>query len=150
MNEPLIQLSNGENKRLQLAQSLLHHPSLLILDNPFTGLDIAGRKVLTEIINTISAEGIHVILITTPQEMPACITHVAVLDQGRLVFSGKKAKYHQQHLIKETRAILTKEELSKLNSRHTPPYDIVNKGKERKNTYTHIHHSVRYQTNVKK
>ncbi|HEY6437592.1 MAG TPA: ATP-binding cassette domain-containing protein, partial [Ignavibacteriaceae bacterium] len=117
LQEPLIQLSNGENKRLQLVKSLLHHPSILILDNPFVGLDIEGRKLLQEIINTISAKGIHVILITTPEEIPECITHIAVLDLGRLVFSGNKVKYHQQNLLKESRHILTKEEISKLNRR---------------------------------
>ena len=117
LQEPLIQLSNGENKRLQLVKSLLHRPSILILDNPFTGLDIDGRKLLQEIINTISDKGIHVILITTPEEIPDCITHVAVLEKGQLVFSGNKEKYHQQDLNKETRHILTKEQLSKLNRR---------------------------------
>ncbi len=117
LQEPMIQLSNGENKRLQLVKSLLHHPAILILDNPFIGLDIDGRKLLQDIINTISAKGIYVILITTPEEIPDCITHIAVLDQGRLVFSGNKAKYHQQHLVKDPRHILTKEEISKLNRR---------------------------------
>ena len=117
LQEPMIQLSNGENKRLQLVKSLLHHPSILILDNPFIGLDIDGRKLLQQIINTVSANGIHVILITTPEEIPSCITHVAVLDQGRLIFSGNRPEYHQQLPVKDSRHILTKEELSTLNRR---------------------------------
>ena len=50
LQEPLIQLSNGENKRLQLAEALLSDPGVLIMDNPFIGLDTEGRKTLHSII----------------------------------------------------------------------------------------------------
>ena len=49
LNKPIIQLSNGENKRLQLVKALIQDPDLIVLDNPFIGLDIDGRAVLTEI-----------------------------------------------------------------------------------------------------
>jgi molybdate transport system ATP-binding protein len=90
LHEPLIQLSNGENKRLQLARALFLDPAVLIMDNPFVGLDAEGRQTLHRIIDSIVASGISIILITPPQELPACITHVAVLEGGRLVKAGKK------------------------------------------------------------
>ena len=89
LQKPLIQLSNGENKRLQLVKALFRGPSILILDNPFTGLDNEGRKTLNTILNTIVETGIHIILITAQQELPGCITHVALLENGRLTKSGK-------------------------------------------------------------
>ncbi|OQP54587.1 ABC transporter [Niastella yeongjuensis] len=89
--EPLIQLSNGENKRLQLAKALFLDPALLIMDNPFIGLDVEGRQRLHRILDTIVANGISIILITPPQELPDCITHVAVLENGQLISAGKKA-----------------------------------------------------------
>jgi len=90
LKEPLIQLSNGENKRLQLAKALMTSPTLLILDNPFTGLDKEGRNTLNIILNDVCAKGIHLLLITSPTELPDAITHVAILENGRLVSSGKK------------------------------------------------------------
>ena len=90
LHEPLIQLSNGENKRLQLARALFLDPAVLIMDNPFVGLDAEGRQTLHRIIDSIVASGISIILITPPQELPACITHVAVLENGRLMKAGKK------------------------------------------------------------
>jgi len=54
LEKPLIQLSNGENKRVQLAIALLERPDLLILDNPFLGLDTEGRAVLHTIINRLA------------------------------------------------------------------------------------------------
>ncbi|HUP12947.1 MAG TPA: ATP-binding cassette domain-containing protein [Niastella sp.] len=90
MQEPLIQLSNGENKRLQLAKALFLNPAVLVMDNPFVGLDVEGRQTLHRIIDSIAASGITIILITPPQDLPQCITHVAVLENGQLVKAGKK------------------------------------------------------------
>jgi molybdate transport system ATP-binding protein len=94
LKKPLIQLSNGENKRVQLAIALLERPDLLILDNPFLGLDIEGRAVLHTIINRLAAEGMPILLITGPQEIPACITHIGRLDKGRWAFRGPAAEFH--------------------------------------------------------
>ncbi|HEX5025406.1 MAG TPA: ATP-binding cassette domain-containing protein [Agriterribacter sp.] len=91
MQKPLIQLSNGENKRLQIAKAILSEPGLLMLDNPFIGLDTDGRKMLNTIINTLSNAGVKIILITAPSEIPEAITHVALLEKGKLKLAvGKK------------------------------------------------------------
>lgn len=78
----LIQLSNGENKRLQLAKALLLQPAILLLDNPFTGLDVAARQTLQELLAAITAQGIHVILVTALGAIPSFITHVLQMDEG--------------------------------------------------------------------
>ncbi len=93
LQKPVLQLSNGENKRLQLAKALRMHPAVLLLDNPFLGLDAAGRKTLHAILDRISLKGIHLILITTPAELPHCITHVAVLEKGLLTSVCEKQDY---------------------------------------------------------
>lgn len=95
LHKPLIQLSNGENKRVQLARVILKHPAVVILDNPFIGLDVNGRAALQVLINTISSRGIQVIIVSSPTELPSSITHVAVLQKGRIVFIGRKDEYHE-------------------------------------------------------
>jgi len=102
--KPLLQLSNGENKRLQLAKALLANPALLILDNPFIGLDAEGRKTLHTILGSVCLKGIHIILITSPAELPACITHVAVLEKGVLLSAQKKQDYLQYPVTVNTRS----------------------------------------------
>jgi len=82
---PLIQLSSGEHKRLQLIKALLQQPRLLILDNPFTGLDVASRKQLQQIINTIAANGTQIILIAHAADAPYCITHILALQEGKTI-----------------------------------------------------------------
>lgn len=96
LTKPVLQLSNGENKRLQIAHALLMRPALLILDNPFLGLDSEGRQTLHGMLNRICSKGIHIILITSPAELPACITHVAVLEKGVLVSVHNKQDYEKQ------------------------------------------------------
>ena len=97
LKKPLIQLSNGENKRVQLAIALLNKPELLILDNPFLGLDTEGRVTLHTIINTLSARRIPILLITSPQELPASITHVGQLDKGKWTFKGPRTDFHPEN-----------------------------------------------------
>jgi len=84
LNKRLIELSNGEGKRLQLARALLYEPDLIVFDNPFIGLDKAARSLLREIIKDLTHASILVIIITTENELTDLFTHVIALDQGSL------------------------------------------------------------------
>jgi molybdate transport system ATP-binding protein len=75
-------LSNGETRRTLLARSLLRRPQVLLLDNPFSGLDVTSRQRLHETLNRIAHE-VTLVLVTTPDEIPACVTHRFVLNAGR-------------------------------------------------------------------
>ncbi|HMH20545.1 MAG TPA: ATP-binding cassette domain-containing protein [Puia sp.] len=94
LSKPLIQLSNGENKRVQLAIALSAGPDLLILDNPFIGLDLEGRETLHRLIDLLSARGIQILLVSSAREIPDAITHVARLEKGRIVLAGAKQAFH--------------------------------------------------------
>jgi molybdate transport system ATP-binding protein len=91
--QPLIQLSNGETKRLRLATALLRHPLLLLLDNPLAGLDVASRAAFDELLAAVAASGITVVLATAPTEIPAIVTHVAVLAAGKIAHTLAAADY---------------------------------------------------------
>ncbi|NCI45196.1 ATP-binding cassette domain-containing protein [Sediminibacterium soli] len=80
----LIQLSNGEHKRFQLAQALLKKPDWLLLDSPYTGLDAKARATLNHIIDSLAESGMNILLVTSEADMPSCITHVALLNAGKL------------------------------------------------------------------
>ncbi|MFC5408598.1 ATP-binding cassette domain-containing protein [Larkinella bovis] len=91
LDRRLTSLSNGETRRTLLARSLLRRPRILLLDNPFGGLDVASRERLHGILNRIAAEGTTLVLATTPREIPAAITHVAELADGQIRWQGPKA-----------------------------------------------------------
>ena len=81
---PLLHLSSGEHKRFQLIKALLSDSDILILDEPFVGLDITSRKKLNNILSTVAANGTQIICITDANEIPDCITDIAYLEQGKL------------------------------------------------------------------
>lgn len=80
LEKRLIQLSNGENKRVQLAKALLTQPQILLLDDAFTGLDIEARRMLENLLKTIASNGVSIILVTTEKSIPVFVTKVIVLD----------------------------------------------------------------------
>ncbi len=79
LRRPLIQLSNGENKRLQIVKSLAYQPDWLILDNPYVGLDVSGREVLTKGLLSLQERGIHFILVSSPGDVPDFINQIIEL-----------------------------------------------------------------------
>lgn len=93
LTKPMIQLSNGENKRFQLALGLLSKPELLILDNPFTGLDIEGRKILHQVLEELHKQGITIILITSAWEIPETCSHILELEKDKINYHGKADQY---------------------------------------------------------
>lgn len=90
LDKPMIQLSNGEHKRAQLLQALVTQPDLLILDNPFVGLDVEGRVSLHQLLNQFVREGLQLILIAPVEELPDGITHILHLEHGRVVYHGTR------------------------------------------------------------
>jgi len=82
LDRRLTSLSNGETRRTLLASSLLKRPKILLLDNPFAGLDTASRARLHDTFDRIS-HTVTLVLVTTPDEIPACVTNVFTLHSER-------------------------------------------------------------------
>lgn len=96
-DKPLIQLSNGENKKLQVAGALLSAPSVLIFDQPFIGLDKETREYLHKLINKLAKQNILVILITTAEEIPVCITKIVSLEKGEVTAIEERNTFLEKH-----------------------------------------------------
>ncbi|HTR79447.1 MAG TPA: ABC transporter ATP-binding protein [Gemmatimonadaceae bacterium] len=84
--------SKGMVQRLGLAQALLHEPELLILDEPTTGLDPEGRKLVADIILEEKARGTTVFLSShILADVERTCDHVVILNQGRIALSDSMA-----------------------------------------------------------
>ncbi|HEX5167329.1 MAG TPA: heme ABC exporter ATP-binding protein CcmA [Thermomicrobiales bacterium] len=84
-------LSRGLLQRLNLARAILHEPAALVLDEPDTGLDAAGREVLSEIVQAQVAGGGSVVLTTHALEYALELaTRVVVLAGGRVVLDAPR------------------------------------------------------------
>lgn len=89
--------SRGMVQRLALARALLTRPSLLLLDEPFTGLDRDGALALGEQLGALRDAGAIVVVVTHDLEAIAGRTdHVAILRRGQLVFEERGAYTYDQ------------------------------------------------------
>ena len=85
-----IKLSNGQTRRSRIARALLRNPELLILDDPFAGLDDQGRHDLIEILASFANLGHRLLIITRPELIPTFVTHVLELDGFQVKEIGPK------------------------------------------------------------
>lgn len=81
----LIQLSSGEHKKLQLVCALWLKPQLLIIDQPYNGLDKLSRHNLNGLFEEITAAGTQLILISNDKELPSSVHRFAEVRDGQLV-----------------------------------------------------------------
>jgi molybdate transport system ATP-binding protein len=95
LDKPLLQLSNGENKRLQIVKALGQRPDWLLLDNPYLGLDVAGRAVLSAGLSQLQAQGIRFILFLSGGDIPEFVNRVYRLRRDVPVIP--KLKHQDEH-----------------------------------------------------
>jgi len=81
---PVRQLSRGQQQRVSIARAIVHSPTLVLLDEPYSGLDAAGAAALTALLQSLRASGATLMLVThnIPEGL-ALATHAAVMTDGR-------------------------------------------------------------------
>ena len=80
------QLSGGQRQRFSIAVALVHQPQVLFLDEPTTGLDPQARRNLWELVQSIRASGVTVILTTHyMEEAQVLCDRVAIMDAGTII-----------------------------------------------------------------
>ncbi|MCR9187730.1 MAG: ATP-binding cassette domain-containing protein [Alteromonadaceae bacterium] len=88
-NDAVRQLNGGHRRRVEIARALLHNPSLLLLDEPTVGLDVASRKALNDYVRTLCEEdGLTVLWATHLIEEVREDDRVLILHQGQLLADG--------------------------------------------------------------
>lgn len=104
LDKQLILLSSGELRKFLIIKALLAKPSVLILDNPYIGLDIASRKLLNELMNDmLQLESLQIMLVlSNPDEIPSFMTHVLSFQNMKLKrASSLKAFLEDKNLQQE-------------------------------------------------
>ena len=83
LDKPLVTLSSGELRKYQLTRALLGGPEILVVDNPYIGLDPRTRGLLTELLTALSASMTLVLVLSRPAEIPPFVTHVIPVEDGK-------------------------------------------------------------------
>lgn len=90
-DSPVREFSRGMRQRLAVARAFLHHPDVLLLDEPFTALDDRAVSLLQSLLHEALRSGATVIMSTHQlREAMELASHVVLLTRGRLAFHGER------------------------------------------------------------
>ena len=86
LSRRVISLSSGERKKVRIAGALARPSRLLLLDEPFTGLDASSRRHFSQTLQSLIGHGMHLLVATTrPEDLPAGFNQVLELQDLRVV-----------------------------------------------------------------
>ncbi|WP_353243338.1 molybdate ABC transporter ATP-binding protein ModF [Providencia sp.] len=95
-------LSTGETRKVLLCQTLMGNPDLLILDEPFDGLDVYSRSNLSELLYSLSEKGLTIVLVLNRfDELPDYIENMGVVADCKLTMSGDRESVLANTLISQ-------------------------------------------------
>jgi ABC-2 type transport system ATP-binding protein len=113
-NERVRNFSKGMRQRLGIAQAILHSPELLILDEPMSGLDPPGRRMVIDIIASYHREGKTILFSTHHlEDIEALCTDVMVIANGQILLEKSLAQLREKSRFK----IETEDQNGKTTSR---------------------------------
>lgn len=121
-NKKVEDLSKGMGQKLQFVTTVLHNPRLIILDEPFSGLDPVNSNLIKDEIYRLAAGGATIIFSTHRMEQVEEICdHIALVNRGKKILDGTVAGVKDQ--FKENLFLIETEGPATLNG--TPPFSIV-------------------------
>src|SRR5215210_4808023 len=93
----IVTLSGGMKRRVMIAKALSHEPQILFLDEPTAGVDVELRKGMWEVVRTLQASGVTIILTTHYiDEAEEMADRVGVINKGEIILVEEKAKLMQK------------------------------------------------------
>jgi ABC-2 type transport system ATP-binding protein len=96
-NKKVMDLSKGMSQKIQFIATILHEPQLIILDEPFSGLDPVNSKLIEEEIQNLRSKGATIIFSTHRMEQVEEICeHIILINKGKVVLDGKVAEIKQR------------------------------------------------------
>ncbi len=95
LDKKVILLSSGELRKFQLTKALLTAPRVLILDNPFIGLDAATRELLSSLLERLTQrQGLQIVLVLSMvDDIPSFITHVVKVNRMQVLNKQTRDEY---------------------------------------------------------
>ena len=109
----VLELSKGMQQKIQFITAILHNPEIIILDEPFIGLDPVNQLAFTDEINQMKEQGKYIILSSHQMEQVEKLSdNICLINQGKVVLEGKiqelKKKFQENAYYIESDNYLTK------------------------------------------
>lgn len=97
-HKKIDELSKGMSQKVQFISTVIHHPTLLILDEPFSGLDPINANLLKNEILELKANGTTIIFSTHRMEsVEEMCDHIALIDHGHVILEGPVKEIQQTY-----------------------------------------------------
>jgi len=90
VGKPVYEMSYGEFRKILIARAMVNNPEILILDEPFSGLDISTRKDVLGFLDRVSRWTTVILVTHHLDELIPSLTHVMLLAKGKIVAQGEK------------------------------------------------------------
>lgn len=88
-SSPIVTLSGGMQRRINIGAALMHRPALLVLDEPTVGVDIHARERIHDLLSELRAEGFAILLTTHDMDQAAQLSdRVGIIDGGQIAIEG--------------------------------------------------------------
>ena len=96
-DRPADKLSGGMKQKLGLSCALIHKPRILLLDEPTNGVDPLSRREFWNILYDLKTQGVTILISTPYMDEAARCDGIALIDKGKLVFTGSPKKIREEY-----------------------------------------------------
>jgi lipopolysaccharide export system ATP-binding protein len=100
---PVVSLSGGERRRVEIARAIATNPQYLLLDEPFTGIDPIAIQDIQKLIVLLKERGLGVLLTDhNPRATLSVVDRANIIHDGRLIFSGTREEVARNEMVRRT------------------------------------------------
>ncbi|MFC7374576.1 metal ABC transporter ATP-binding protein [Brachybacterium sp. GCM10030267] len=93
VDRPITRMSGGQRRRVMIARALVRDPEVLVLDEPFAGIDVGTQDLIAGLFRELSARGTSILVVLHETgALEDQLTRAVVLDHGRVVHDGPEAQ----------------------------------------------------------
>lgn len=127
LNTKVKKLSKGNKQKIQLISSLVHDPNLIILDEPFSGLDPINAKVLKNLLETLQSNGKTIILSSHRlEDIEQMCDYVIFLKKGEIIVQGDIQSVKSKYYYKNEFLLNVNKDIDNYLGKHTIKFEKIN------------------------
>ena len=96
------QLSGGQRRKVEIARTLVSNPKMILLDEPFAGIDPIAIEEIKKVLNTLKNKGIGILITDhNVRETLEICDHAAIINNGEIIAHGTKENLISNQVVKD-------------------------------------------------